>query len=152
MLRNPHVVTERSSFTDLVLDERSASNIGILSTALTASEDGVASSVEKAFVNLRFNDLSTSVSAGDSLFLSKLSLQWHFIDAFNLSHPRTRETVYETSNGFIATKPGLLPRPDRPRQVTTRVLTSIAGLTNDRYELAQATNELCGRHNLIRTE
>lgn len=72
MLRNPHVVTEPPSFVAQVLDERTDASIGMLSPRLNASEAGFATSVEKAFVNLKFNDLSTSAHAGDSISLGFL--------------------------------------------------------------------------------
>ena len=68
MLRNPHVATERSTVMDRVLSERNLPDFDLLSGCLIASEAGPATSVEKAFVNLQFNDLSTSAHAGDSVF------------------------------------------------------------------------------------
>lgn len=87
MLRNPHVVTELSSVRDLILDERNRLNIELLSSHLSASEAGIATSVEKAFVNLRFNDLSTSASADDSFPLEGFSPQQRSLGApETLSH------------------------------------------------------------------
>ncbi len=68
MLRNPHVATELSSITDRVLRVWIMPTIEVISCHLTAIEAGFATSVEKAFVNLQFNDLSTSAHAGDSFF------------------------------------------------------------------------------------
>ena len=47
-----------------VLDERTVAAIDMLSPRLNASEAGFATSVEKAFVNLQFNDLSMPAHAG----------------------------------------------------------------------------------------
>lgn len=75
MLRNPHVATESSSAMDQVLDVRRRASIGP-SGCLTAFEAGHATSIEKAFVDQLFNELSTSAHAGDSLFsLAAFSLQ-----------------------------------------------------------------------------
>lgn len=68
MLRNPHVATDYSSVKDRVLVVRNRLNIELLSSHLTAIEDGFATSVEKAFVNWQFNELSTSADADDSIF------------------------------------------------------------------------------------
>lgn len=96
MLRNPHVVTEQPSLVDQVLDERTVAAIGMLSPRLNASETGFATSVEKAFVNLQFNDLSMSAHAGNS-FLSRLSRSGNVLSAFpELSHTRVKGALYET--------------------------------------------------------
>lgn len=68
MLCNPHVTTESSSVMDQVLDVRNWANIEQPFGCLAAFEAGSATSTEKAFVNLQFNELSTSVHADDSLF------------------------------------------------------------------------------------
>ena len=47
-----------------VLDERTVAVVEILSPRLGISETGFATSVEKAFVNLQFNDLSMPAHAG----------------------------------------------------------------------------------------
>lgn len=87
MLRNPHVVTELSSVKDLILDERNSPNIELLSGRLAAFEAGFATSVEKAFVNLRFDDLSTSASADDFFSLEAFSNQQRSLGApETLSH------------------------------------------------------------------
>ena len=49
---------------DGVLDERTVAVIEMLSPRLNTSETGFAASVEKAFVNLQFNDLSMPAHAG----------------------------------------------------------------------------------------
>ncbi|MFT4559815.1 MAG: hypothetical protein ACI93T_003691 [Porticoccaceae bacterium] len=96
MLRNPHVVTEHLSLVDHVLDERTVAVIGMLSPRLNASEAGFATSAEKAFVNLQFNDLSMSAHA-DRTFLSRLSRSGNVLSALpELSHTRVKGTLYET--------------------------------------------------------
>jgi hypothetical protein len=78
-----------------VLDERTVAVIEILSPRLGISETGFATSVEKAFVNLQFNDLSMPAHAGGT-FLSRLFRSGNVLSAFpELSHTRVKETLNE---------------------------------------------------------
>lgn len=96
MLRIPHVVTELSSIKAEILNERKSTNVGTISSHLAAEEAGAATSVEKAFVNLRFNDLSTSAHAGDSVFsrsFSHISSVYWTLLTLSRSH---KGDLYET--------------------------------------------------------
>ena len=79
---------------DRILDERNASSIQLVVNHLSASGAVIATSVEKAFVDLQFNDLSTSAHAGDFLFsLAALSPQQRSLGASEtLSHARSKGT------------------------------------------------------------
>jgi hypothetical protein len=96
MLRNPHVATDYSSVTDRVLNVRNWRHIELLSYRLAALEAGFATSVEKAFVNLRFNDLSTSAHAGDSIFSRGFLTSARHHGVLNSLTLASKGTVYET--------------------------------------------------------
>ena len=82
---------------DRFLDERTVAAIDMLSPRLNASEAGFATSVEKAFVNLQFNDLSVPAHAGLT-FLSRLFRSGNVLSAFpELSHTRLKGTLNEIS-------------------------------------------------------
>ncbi len=98
MLRNPHVTTGTASVMDRFLNVQNRASIDQPFGRLTAFEAGSATSIEKAFVNRQFNDLSTSAHAGDSRFsLAAFSLSAAFSTLLKLSHARSQGTVYETS-------------------------------------------------------